>query len=127
MRPETLAYQQQIMFELGCAGVSGGSAWSLPVLPQPVQDVGKKTTVAFRLVVSPPEDMDIGHFTLVRSQSRKHFLRAPNQSKGGAEPAAQGFDLSDVFAQDHGPGGLQSITNAVWLDQRIAIPIAPNP
>ena len=32
MRPETLAYQQQIMFELGCAGVSGGSAWSLPVL-----------------------------------------------------------------------------------------------
>src|ERR1700730_3690466 len=96
-------------------------------MPQLVKHVGKKAAITFCRIVRPPGQVDAGNYTFIVLQAREQFFRDPGLSARRTKPVAERLNIVEIFAKNQSAGHLQGAANAVWSDQRVAVPISTNP
>src|SRR5205807_8862840 len=71
--------------------------------------------------------MDAGNVGFVVTELPQHFWRRSHLSQRRTQTVAQRFDLADILPKNHSPRQPKRITNALWFDEWIAVPISADP
>ena len=92
-----------------------------------VKHVGKKAAITFCRIVRPPGEVHSGNRAFVVLQAREQFFRDSGLAARRTKPVTEGFNIMEIFAKDQNARHLQRAANAVWGDQRVAVPVSANP
>ncbi len=127
MGKKAVLHQQKIAFKLCGIAVGRRSVHGLAATLQLVKHIREKAAVTFCRVMRPPSQVHSWNRALVVAQARKQFFGNARLATRRTKAVAQRLNVVEIFAEDQSACHFQRVTNAVGLDQWVAVAISTDP